>query len=115
MWAWPRPARVTVRVWRRVGGEPLGLFTFAGAVDAVMMGAIMEHVHRLTGALPGPWWIEVIAAGLDSGLVDEIRAALRALARGGMQTRLAVVPRVSGPRARRAGLALPLAAPPLVH
>ncbi len=85
---------VTVRVWRRVAGVPQGLFTFAGAVDAAALRAVMQHVRRLTRAVPGPWRVEVIAAELDGPLLDDVKAALRELQRSGLPARLALAPRL---------------------
>jgi len=115
MWARQRRARVTVRVWRYVGGEQLWLFTYAGAVDAMLVAAIMDQVRRLTAAVPGPWWVEVIAVGADRPLVNEIRATLGVLAHGGLHTRLAVSPCGSRPRVLAARPSRAFATPPLMH
>jgi hypothetical protein len=91
--AWARQRRrlnVTVRVWRRVAGVPQGLFTFAGAVDATALHAVIQHVRRLTSRVPGPWRVEVIAAGLDEPLLREVKAALHELQRAGLPARLAL-------------------------
>jgi hypothetical protein len=89
----PRPVSVTVRVWRRVAGVPQGLFTFAGAVDAASLRAVLQQVERLTRAVPGRWRIEVIASGLDTMLLHDVNTALRALQRLGLRSRLALAPR----------------------
>jgi len=109
-WAGARPVTITVRVWRRVAGEPQGLFTFAGAVDAAILHAVMQHVRRLTRAVPGRWRVEIVAAGLDGPLLHHVEAALFELRRVGLQSRLALAPRAHaelGLALARAALALP--------
>ena len=82
-----RAARVCVRLWRREGGTPQGLFTFAGAADAMVLTAVMQHVRRLTAALPDWWRLEVITIGLDGQSLREITGMLRDLQPGGSPMR----------------------------
>lgn len=117
--AWTRPRRrvnVTVRVWRRVAGVPQGLFTFAGAVDAAALHAVIQHVRRLTRAVPGPWRVEVIAARLDGLLLHEVKAALRELQRSGLPARLTLASQLRPElRALLAHAALAFVPPTLPH
>lgn len=93
--AWmPDATSVSVRVWRSVAGVPQGLFTFAGAIDIAVLRAVMQHVRRLTDAVPGVWTIEVIGSGLDSGLLHAVQEDLGALRRRGQRPRLAHAPRL---------------------
>lgn len=93
-WTRPRQVSVDVRVWRRVAGVPQGLFTFAGAADAVVLRAVMEHVQQLAHAVPGRWRIEVVASGLEGALLYDVTAVLRDLQRVGLSARLALAPRL---------------------
>lgn len=112
----PRPVSVTVRVWRRVAGAPQGLFTFAGAVDATVLRAVMQHVHRLTRAVPGRWRIEVVAAGLEGAPLHDVTTALRELQRIGFRSHLALAPRLHPElRTLLAPAALALAPSSLLH
>ena len=93
--AWmPDATSVSVRVWRSVAGVQQGLFTFAGAIDITVLRAVMQHVRRLTDAVPGVWTIEVIGSGLDSGLLHAVQEDLGALRRSGQRPRLAHAPRL---------------------
>jgi hypothetical protein len=93
--AWmPDTTSVSVRVWRTVAGVQQGLFTYAGAIDAAVLQAVMQHVQRLTTAVPGEWTIEVIGSGLDGRLLRAVQADLGALRRSGLRSRLAHAPRL---------------------
>jgi len=93
--AWTRPATsgLSVRVWRLIGGAPQGLFTFAGDIDAAILRAVMQHVRRLTTAVPGDWRVEVFGSGLDGGLLQAVKDDLGDLRRDGLSPRLALAPR----------------------
>jgi hypothetical protein len=82
-----------VRVWRRTRSAAQGLFTFAGAFDAIVLGAVMQHVHRLTREVPGPWRVEVVAVALDHTLLRGVDAALLELQRNHLHERAALVSR----------------------
>lgn len=116
MMAHHRPVNITVRVWRRVAGMPRGLFTFAGAVDAAALRAVMQHVERLTRAAPGRWRIDVLAAGLDGPPLFDLLAALHDLRRSGQRARLALTSRRRPElRARLAQAAVAASTPSLPH
>lgn len=83
------PTHLRVRVLRLGAGVPQWLFTYSGAVDLVVLAAVMHHVHHLAGALPGAAVVEVLATGLDGALLHAVRGDLRALRRCGVRTRLA--------------------------
>jgi len=106
---WRRGARISVRVWRMVAGVPQWLFTYAGAIDEVVLDAVMQHVRRLTDAVPGDWTVEVVGSGLHGGLLHAVRGALRDLRRLGLRPRLAHRRSRSRPRLllSRAALAPP--------
>ena len=88
--AWmPDSTSVSVRVWRMVAGVQQGLFTYAGAIDIAVLRAVMQHVHRLTDAVPGEWTIEVIGSDLDHGLLLAVQEDLGTLRRRGQRPRLA--------------------------
>jgi hypothetical protein len=108
--------RISVRVWREVAGVPQWLFTYAGAIDAAVLGAVMQHVRRLTSAVPGEWTVEVIGSGLEGGLLIAVQDRLGDLRRRGLRPRLAHVPRLR-PEVRAALTALALARSPsqLLH
>ena len=93
-WARPRPARVSIRVWRRVAGAPQTLFAFLGAVDDVALAALLQQVQRLTCALPGRWRVDVVAAGLNEALVRAIGNTMRDLQQDGQRARLTLAPRL---------------------
>ena len=115
-WTRPRAARVSIRVWRRVAGAPQALFAFVGAVDAAALTALLQQVQRLTGALPGHWRVDVVAAGLDDALVRAIGNALRDLQHDGQQARLTLAPRLRPELcAWSAHATLALMAPTLPH
>ncbi|MGH7787431.1 MAG: hypothetical protein ACRERC_11230 [Candidatus Binatia bacterium] len=86
-----------MRVWRLIGGAPQGLFTFAGAIDAAVLRAVMQHVRRLTTAVPGEWRVEVYGSGLDGGLLQAVKDDLGDLRRSGLRPRLALAPRLRPP------------------
>lgn len=94
--AWARPATsgLSVRVWRLIGGAPQGLFTFAGEIDAAVLRAVMQHVRRLTTAVPGDWRVEVFGSGLDGGLLQAVKDDLGDLRRSGLRPHLALTPRL---------------------
>jgi hypothetical protein len=98
---------MSVRVWRLVAGAPQGLFAYAGSIDAVVLGAVMQHVRRLTAAVPGDWRVEVIGAGLEGGLLQAVKNDLGALRASGLRPRLALAAR------RRPPLRVPLGEWPL--
>ena len=79
---------LSVRVWRCVGDTSRGLFTFAGAVDAASLRAVMRHVERLTDAVPGNWRVDVVAGGLDGPALSEVLATLHDLRNSGQRARL---------------------------
>jgi hypothetical protein len=111
-----RRGEISVRVWRHVGMMPQELFTFAGAVNAVALAAVLQHVRRLTCELPGHWRIEVIATGLDRGLLHAVVVALRELRRNGQHAELLLAPRLRPTLpAWLAHQALALLAPTLTH
>lgn len=83
-----------MRVWRLIGGAPQGLFTFAGDIDAAVLRAVMQHVRRLTAAVPGDWRVEVFGSGLDGGLLQAVKDDLGDLRRSGLRPRLALAPRL---------------------
>jgi hypothetical protein len=89
-----RRAALHVRVWRIVAGQPLGLFTYAGEADSAVLHAVLQHVRRLTAAVPGDWCIEVIVAGFEGALLQTLEASLGALRRNGLRARLSQVPRL---------------------
>ena len=84
---------LTVRVWRHTCAAPQGLFTFAGAFDAVVLGAVMQHVQALTREIPGQWRVEVVAVAFDRTLLRGVGAALLALRRSGLRARATVASR----------------------
>lgn len=104
-WTHARPARVTVRLWRCVAGVPQGLFTFAGAADARVLAAIMQHVRALTHALPDWWRLEVITVDFDRALLSDVGAMLREIQRGGPATRWAHAPESAAELRVRSGRA----------
>jgi hypothetical protein len=111
-----RRVNVTVRVWCRVAGMPRGLFTFAGAVDAAALRAVMQHVERLSAAAPGRWCVDVLAMGLDGPLLLDLWAALHDLRRSGQRARLALTPRRRTElRTRMAHEAVAVSTPSLWH
>jgi len=85
----PRATRISVRVWRLVAGKPQWLFTYAGAVDDAVLGAVMQHVQCLTSAVPGEWTVEVIGADPHGGLLHTVQHDLGHLRRRGLRSRLA--------------------------
>jgi hypothetical protein len=91
--AWPRATRISVRVWRIVAGAPQWLFTYVGAIDDAVLRAVMQHVRRLTAAVPGEWTVEVIGAGLEGGLLHAVQNDLGDLRRNGLRPHLAHAPR----------------------
>lgn len=112
----PLASEITVRVWRTVAGAPEWLFTYAGAVDRAVLRAIMQHVRRLTAAVPGEWTIDVVSMELDRRLLRAVRDDLGALRRRGLRPQLASAPRPRPElRAALAAFALAGAAPPLLH
>jgi len=104
-WGRTGPARVTVRLWRCVAGMPQGLFTFAGAADARVLAAIMQHVRALTHALPDWWRLEVITVDFDRALLGDVRAMLRDVQRGSPTTRWAHTPEPAAELRARCGRA----------
>ena len=92
-WSPPRAAHLTVHVWRRTRSAPQGLFTFAGAFDAIVLGAVMQHVHRLIREVPGRWRVEVVAVAIDRRLLRGVDAALLELQRNGLRARAAIASR----------------------
>ena len=92
-WSAPRVAHLTVHVWRRTRSAPQGLFTFAGAFDAIVLGAVMQHVHRLIREVPGRWRVEVVAVAIDRRLLRGVDAALLELQRNGLRARAAIASR----------------------
>lgn len=58
-----RSAAVSVRVWRTAAGARERWFGYAGSVDALALGAVMQLVGRLMAANPGDWTVELSAAG----------------------------------------------------
>jgi len=88
-----RVGHLTVRVWRHTRTAPQGLFTFAGTFDAVVLGAVMQHVQLLTREIPGPWRVEVVAVAFDRTLLRGVGAAVLELRRSGLRARAAVASR----------------------
>jgi len=88
-----RVGHLTVRVWRHTCTAPQGLFTFAGAFDAAVLGAVMQHVQLLTREIPGPWRVEVVAVAVNRTLLSGVGAALLALRRSGLRARAGVTSR----------------------
>lgn len=89
-WARPVASGLSVRVWRLIGGAPQGLFTYAGSIDATVLRAVMQHVRRLTNAVPGDWCVDVVGSGLDGGLLQAVRDDLGDLRRSGLRPELSV-------------------------
>ena len=114
--AWPHPTRISVRVWRVVAGAPQWLFTYAGAIDDVVLRAVMQHVRRLTSAVPGEWNVEVVGCGLEGGLLHAVQNDLTDLRRSGLRPRLAHARRSRAElRARLAEMALTPPPSTLLH
>ncbi|MDX2166217.1 MAG: hypothetical protein SF182_04115 [Deltaproteobacteria bacterium] len=90
-----------MRVWRVVAGVPQWLFTYAGAIDDAVLRAVMQHVRRLTSAVPGEWNVEVVGVGLEGGLLHAVRSDLTDLRRSGLRPYLGHARR---PRALRRAL-----------
>ncbi len=112
----PLASEITVHVWRTVAGAPQWLFTYAGGVDRAALRAIMQHVRRLTDAVPGDWVIDVVGMELDRRLLRAVRDDLGALRRRGLRPQLARAPRPRPElRAALAAFALASDPPPLLH
>lgn len=112
----PLASEITVRVWRSVAGVPEWLFTYAGAVDRAALRAIMQHVRRLTAAVPGEWTVEVVSIELDRRLLRAVHDDLGALRRRGLRPQFARVHRARPElRAALAAFALASEVPSLLH
>ena len=74
----PASYAVPVRAWRRVGGVPQVLYTFAGASTRQRCTAVMQQVRRLNNAAPGVGESSLFR-GMDGPLRQQAAAALREL------------------------------------
>ncbi|HSP99962.1 MAG TPA: hypothetical protein VL049_22285 [Candidatus Dormibacteraeota bacterium] len=108
----PRANRISLRVWRYVPSGPQWLYTYAGTIDHVVLGTVMQTIRRLTEAVPGEWFVDVLIVGVEHALLRAMQDNLHALRDNGVQPCL----RHAAPRRtwlRRNPAALD--APPLLH
>jgi hypothetical protein len=105
----PRASRISLRVWRFVPDGPQWLYTYAGAIDHVVLGTVMQTIRRLTEAVPGDWIVDVVVVGVEHGLLRAMQDDLHDLRRHGVQPCLRHAPH---PWLRRRIVA---ATPPLLH
>jgi hypothetical protein len=85
----PRATRFSVRVWRRVAGTQQWLFSYAGAIDDAVLGAVMQHVQRLTSTVPGRWTVEVVGADAHGGRLHPVPHERGHIRRRGRRARVA--------------------------
>jgi hypothetical protein len=104
--------RISLRVWRFIPGGPQWLYTYAGVIDHVVLGTVMQTIRRLTQAVPGEWIVDVLIVGVEHALVRAMQDDLHAMRGHGVQSCLR--------HARRRSSWLPQRptssdAPPLLH
>jgi hypothetical protein len=88
----PRASRISLRVWRFVPDGPQWLYTYAGAIDHVVLGTVMQTIRRLTEAVPGDWLVDVVVVGVEHGLLRAVQDDLHDLRRHGVQPSLRHAP-----------------------
>lgn len=84
------PLTIKATLWRIIAERCEWVFTFAGDADVFVVDAILEHVSRLTGEAPEEWHFELIGAGPQPDVLDEIAHRFRDLVRSGVRQHLAV-------------------------
>ncbi len=99
------PAALMVTVGRAIGGKFESVFTYAGGVDAAIADAVLQHVERLTVALPGEWRLDAVASSMTPQLLRQVREGFRSLRRFGVRQQLSVVHGRMLPERRRASFA----------
>ncbi|MFN8640933.1 MAG: hypothetical protein U0802_04455 [Candidatus Binatia bacterium] len=97
-----RRPRISLRVWRYVAGGPQWLYTYAGSVDAVVLCTVLQTIRRLTEAIPGEWIVDVLAIGVEHGLLQAMQADLHDMRRHGVQPLLRHAPGLPSWLRRRA-------------
>ena len=107
-----RSNRISLRVWRFVPSGPQWLYTYAGVIDHVVLGTVMQTIRRLTEAVPGEWVVDVLIVGIEKSLLRAMQDDLHALRGNGVQPHLRHAPHRRGWLRRDAALAEP---PPLLH
>lgn len=110
--AHPRANRISLRVWRFVSSGPQWLYTYAGVIDHVVLGTVMQTIRRLTQAVPGEWIVDVLIVGVEHELLRAMQEDLHDMRGHGVQLCLRHAPR-RRPWLRRAPA--PLDTPPLLH
>lgn len=88
-----RPSRISLRVWRFMPNGPQWMYTYAGAIDAVVLGTVMQTIRRLTEAVPGEWVVDVLVVGVEHGLLRAMQDDLHDLRGQGVQPCLRHAPR----------------------
>lgn len=107
-----RANHISLRVWRFVASGPQWIYSYAGAIDQVVLGTVMQTIRRLIEAVPGEWIIDVMIIGVERPLLRVMHDQLQALRGHGAQPCLRRLP------GRRAWVRLPsahLAPPSLLH
>ena len=80
-----RANRITLRLWRFVASGPQWLYTYAGPIDDVVLGTVMQTIRRLTEAVPGEWLVDVLIIGVETPLLHTMQEDLHAMRGHGVQ------------------------------
>jgi hypothetical protein len=109
-----RVNRINLRVWRFVATGPQWLYTYAGPIDDVVLGTVMQTIRRLTEAVPGEWLVDVLIIGIENPLLLAMQEHLHAMRRHGVQPYVRHAPAPRRAWLRRDDTAL-AELPPLLH